>query len=329
MTKVSFKILSSMAVTLCSVAMFSVANADDNSMKDFELDITEDVTLEEPADDTLAIDDLLEAPPLEDLDEAPEVKAVEELEIAQAPENNAEAVTDALAMDPVEVDDADVLAAPAVEVAPAKAVEVEEVAPVADALPEADSPVANALPEPIVPAEEVAPAVEATPVVEAAPVVEAVPVETETPVVTKLPETKTAPIAQSNSIVENVIPETTVVPAPNAMPMPIQSQPLVPGTIAQNGNCRSCQNGMPMAMPYGGRQLIGYANPMPVNPYVVYPGPGRRGIIYDAQRNGVHAYPRRECPGCCRGNCGPMQDPYYTLRGPRDFDDPNPRPIGP
>ncbi len=24
----------------------------------------------------------------------------------------------------------------------------------------------------------------------------------------------------------------------------------------------------------------------------------------------------------------PMQDPYYTLRGPRHFDDPNPRPIG-
>ncbi len=309
MTKVSFKILSSMAVTLCSVAMFSVANADDNSMKDFELDITEDVTLEEPADDTLAIDDLLEAPPLEDLDEAPEVKAVEELEIAQAPENNAEPVTDALALDPVEADDADVLAAPAVEVAPAKAVEAVEVEEVA--------PVANALPEPIAPA------------VEAAPVAEAVPVETETPVVTKLPETKTAPATQSNSIVENVIPETTVVPAPNAMPMPIQSQPLVPGTIAQNGNCRSCQNGMPMAMPYGGRQLIGYANPMPVNPYVVYPGPGRRGIIYDTQRNGVHAYPHRECPGCCRGNCGPMQDPYYTLRGPRDFDDPNPRSIGP
>lgn len=33
--------------------------------------------------------------------------------------------------------------------------------------------------------------------------------------------------------------------------------------------------------------------------------------------------------GWGHGGRGPMIDPYYTLRGPRHFDDPNPRPIGP
>jgi len=36
-----------------------------------------------------------------------------------------------------------------------------------------------------------------------------------------------------------------------------------------------------------------------------------------------------EPAGRARGYHGPMIDPYYTLRGPRHFDDPNPRPIGP
>ncbi|MBR0193016.1 MAG: hypothetical protein IJQ31_13235 [Thermoguttaceae bacterium] len=66
--------------------------------------------------------------------------------------------------------------------------------------------------------------------------------------------------------------------------------------------------------------------------------PTPRPVYYGVQRNGLPAYPRagnccgcggRGCPGCGFGHRYPMEYPYYTLRGPRDFDDPNPRPIGP
>ncbi|MDO4630266.1 MAG: hypothetical protein Q4C70_13890 [Planctomycetia bacterium] len=313
MKKVSFKIFSGMAAALCSVAMFSAVNAaDELSLDEFDLDITEAPIAEAPAveapvADTLEMDDLLAAPPLEDVEPVaevlPAVKAVEpavkvadvaELEIAQAPAEAAPVaevtpVTEALETAPAEK----VLAAPAVEAV------AEEAAPVADALP---VPVAQ---------NEIAAPVKAAPA---------------TKLPTKLPVAEPAPIAQATpkaSIVEN----GAVAPANVAAVAPIAEQPLVQGTVAMNGNCRNCQKGLP-------RPMISRES-APVVPYVTYPGPGRRGIIYDAQpRNGVHAYPRRECPGCNNGcpsgNCrGAMPYSYYTLRGPRDFDDPNPRPIGP
>ncbi len=300
MTKVSFKILSSVAFALCSVVVFTVANADDASLGEFDLDITEDVVVEASKGGALAIDELLNTPPIE------VTAPVTELKIAQAPEAATASVTDALDDAPIVPADMDVLAAPAVEPPAIEAIPVEV----------AEEIVTKTLPEPIVPAKE------------------------RTPAVTKLPKSEPAPIAKNNSIVENDAPATVVAPSQKTAPTSVQSQSLTAGDAAPNGNCRPCRKGLPLAIPCAGRQLVGNSNPTPMNPYVVCPAMGDRGIAYDVQRNGIRAYPRRECPSCgryCENGCnhigghrnGPMIDPYYTLRGPRDFDDPNPRPIGP
>ncbi len=141
---------------------------------------------------------------------------------------------------------------------------------------------------------------------------EAAPVEVKAPAA--LPKVK----QPSASIVDNPIPTVPQNAAP-AMPVPQQSQEFVPGSYeggpqglvpgTVNRNCRNCQGNGPA--------------------YIVNPGPGRRAVIYGNQQNGMHAYPRRECPNCDRRYRGPMQDPYYSVRGPRDFQDPNPRTIGP
>lgn len=188
--------------------------------------------------------------------------------------------------------------------ADAPAVQEEKVlaAPALDA-PAAPAPEPEAVPVLAIPAETAA-----APDEEAAAPAEPVPAA----VPAVLPKS-----GKPASIVEGPLPAMTQNAVP-AMPVPQQAQEFAPGSyegVPQgmvpgrvNGNCRSCQGNGPA--------------------YVVNPGPGRRAIIYGTQPNGVHAYPRRECPNCGRGR-GPMQDPYYSVRGPRDFLDPNPRSIGP
>jgi hypothetical protein len=53
-----------------------------------------------------------------------------------------------------------------------------------------------------------------------------------------------------------------------------------------------------------------------------------------AEQNKLVNYARRHCAyGACGGSLGPQQGqvtfPYYTVRGPRDFLNPNPPSIGP
>lgn len=132
--------------------------------------------------------------------------------------------------------------------------------------------------------------------------------------IVKTPEA-TAPLPPAVTIDPTV--ETT---AP--FDQPVTSQPIAGDNLVargpapvlgSNGNCTNCNRG---GFGYGGTP---------------------RPVYYGTQRNGLPAYPRAGnccgcggcgCPGCC-GRRYPMDYPYYTLRGPRDFDDPNPRPIGP
>ena len=304
MRKKSFRIFSGMAIALCSAAMLSAAekNVPMEALDEFEL------TLDIP-------EEAVEAPALSDTAEIAEAEEVETKEDAveeilpppsldlpvtdalPAEEAAAPAEDDLAEMEPVEEAEAEELLllddVVMEEAAPVEEAEIETILPEADSDSEEILEIAQADTE-IVDA-EAAPAAEPapTPIAKAAPAAEPAP----TPIV------KTAP---AESVVsDQPIPANAVVQAPQ-VPL-AESRGMVAGTVA--GNCRNCQNG-------GG--------------YVVpNPGPGKKAIIYGVQRNGVHAYPRRECPGGNCYGCGPMPYPYYTLRGPRDFDDPNPRPIGP
>lgn len=289
----SCRIFSGMIAALCGIAMLSVAGAAEKkvSMEAFD-DLDLSITEDAPAAETeLGMDDLLALPPIEEAAPA----SNDGLSIAKNPASDAN-VTDAT----LDVPAANVPATPVLEMpadTPAKtekaAAPGKKAAPISDLslLDLAQAPAATA------------PAVEAAP----APQVEVIPADA-------LPK-----VEKTQSVVTETVPapaQAAAAPAPIAANQPVPGnaaaayqpvpQGMVPGTI--NGNCRNCQGNGPA--------------------YVTYPGPGRRGIIYGTQRNGYAAYPRRECPG---GNCGngPMPYPYYTLRGPRDFDTPNPRPIGP
>ncbi len=188
-----------------------------------------------------------------------------------------------------------------VEAAPIEKAEIETILPEADSdaiveIAQGDTEIVDAE---IAPAQEAAP----TPIAKAAPAQEAAP----TPIAKAAPVQEAAPAPNAASVISDQPLPANAVIQKSQVPL-AESRGMVAGTVS--GNCRNCQNG-------GG--------------YVVpNPGPGKKAIIYGVQRNGVNAYPRRECPcrNCC-GDCGPMPYPYYTLRGPRDFDDPNPRPIGP
>lgn len=169
----------------------------------------------------------------------------------------------------------------------------------------------------------------------AAPTIPAAPVEpADAPVkITAEPKAPQLPPAQQTPGQQSIIKDTALPPAvsfdptvemstPYNQPLP-QSLPgntMVargPAPIVAGGGCPNC--------PQGG---FGYG-------YAGTPRP----VYYGVQRNGLPAYPRagnccgcggRGCPGCCGfGHRYPMDYPYYTLRGPRDFTDPNPRPIGP
>lgn len=140
------------------------------------------------------------------------------------------------------------------------------------------------------------------------------------PVIPTLPPVEQS-IVKSGANAETLPPATTIDPivemsTPNSQPQPIAGAPLQARGPAYNmgGSCPNCPG-------------AGFGR----NPELLRP------VYYGVQRNGVPAYPRagnccgcggRGCPGCC-GHRYPMEYPYYTLRGPRDFDDPNPRPIGP
>ena len=318
MGKKSFRIFSGMAIALCSAAMLSAAekNVPMETLDEFEL------TLDIP-------EEAVEAPALSDTAEIAEAEEVETKEDAveeilpppsldlpvtdalSAEEAAAPAEDDLAEMEPVEEAEAEELLllddVVMEEAAPVEEAEIETILPEADSDSEEILEIAQADTE-IVDA-EAAPAAEPapTPIAEAAPVAEPAP----TPIAKAAPAAEPAPTpivksAPVESVVsDQPIPANAVVQAPQ-VPL-VESRGMVAGTVA--GNCRNCQNG-------GG--------------YVVpNPGPGKKAIIYGVQRNGVHAYPRRECPGGNCYGCGPMPYPYYTLRGPRDFDDPNPRPIGP
>ena len=332
MRKKSFRIFSGMAIALCSAAMLSAAekNVPMEALDEFEL------TLDIP-------EEAVEAPALSDTAEIAEAEEVETKEDAveeilpppsldlpvtdalSAEEAAAPAEDDLAEMEPVEEAEAEELLllddVVMEEAAPVEEAEIETILPEADSDSEEILEIAQADTE-IVDA-EAAPAAEPapTPIAEAAPVAEPAPTPiakaapaaepAPTPIVKSAPAAEPAPTpivkaAPVESVVsDQPIPANAVVQAPQ-VPL-AESRGMVAGTVA--GNCRNCQNG-------GG--------------YVVpNPGPGKKAIIYGVQRNGVHAYPRRECPGGNCYGCGPMPYPYYTLRGPRDFDDPNPRPIGP
>lgn len=144
------------------------------------------------------------------------------------------------------------------------------------------------------------------------------------PVIPQLPPVEKS-IVKTPEAGEALPPAVTIDPTVDtgtAFDQPVVTQP-VPGNnlvargpapvLGSNGNCTNCNRG---GFGYGGTP---------------------RPVYYGTQRNGLPAYPRAGnccgcggcgCPGCC-GRRAPMPYPYYTLRGPRDFDDPNPRPIGP
>lgn len=287
----NFSIFSGAAVLLCSMVMAANVSAQDElSLDDFSgLGIAVEQDAENETVNT-DLDDVLDLPLPNDFTNSDE-----------------EPITDVIPETPVKK-----AKAKAAKTAKAKARSKEKVIEIAQ----------NTDPEPQPLTEAAAAVEEAAPIAveEAAPIAieEAAPAAEETPAATVLPDPKPAAPA---SIIQNAQPVQVPAIQQNAAPMPAQDpgfvpgsyeaapQGMVPGTV--NGNCRSCN---------GGAVHGGY--------WVPNPGPGRKAIYYGVQPNGVHAYPRRECPGCCR-DCGPMPYPYYTLRGPRDFDDPNPRPIGP
>ena len=292
----NFSIFSGAAVLLCSMAMTANVSAQDELMLDDFSGLGIAVEQDQEADTDL--DDVLDLPLPDDFEsgEAPITEAVSEEAPAKkekkvAKKSKAKAQENVVEL--AQNTDPEPQPQPLTEAAAA----VEEAAPIAveDAAPIAVEDAAEAAPA----------AVEGN----------AVAVE-EAPVATVLPDPKPEVPA---SIIQNAQP-VQVPAAQNAVPMPTQDpgfvpgsyeavpQGMVPGTV--NGNCRSCNGGMA----HGGY-------------WVPNPGPGRKAIYYGVQPNGIHAYPRRECPGC--RDCGPMPYPYYTLRGPRDFNDPNPRPIGP
>lgn len=321
MRKKSFRIFSGMAMILCTACMVSAAekNVPMEALDDFDLtlDLPEE-TADAPALPEVAevkeadVEDILPPPiaelpatknaPAENDDVALQLDDV----LAEAPEPIQEAKIETI-LPEVDADpiveiaqgDTDVVDA---EIAPApEAVQEAVPTPIAQALP-APEPAANAADANIADAAVVADdvAVAAPKVAEAAVAAPKV-----APQAAPAPVAKAAPAPNANSVVSNQpLPQNAVVQQ-SQVPLP-ESNGMVPGTVSRN--CRNCQNG-------------GYVVPNP--------GPGKKAIIYGVQRNGVNAYPRRECP--CRncGDCGPMPYPYYTLRGPRDFDDPNPRPIGP
>lgn len=148
------------------------------------------------------------------------------------------------------------------------------------------------------------------------------------PVIPQLPPVGKS-IVKTQEAGEALPPAVTIDPTVETVvpfDQPVVTQP-VPGNamvargpapvVAGNGSCPNC----PKAIGYG------YGGPVTNRP-----------VYYGVQRNGLPAYPRAGnccgcggcgCPGCGFGHRYPMDYPYYTLRGPRDFDDPNPRPIGP
>ncbi len=310
----NFSIFSGAAVLLCSMAMAANVSAQDElSLDDFS---GLGIAVEQDADnETLDtdLDDVLDLPLPDDFtssEEAPITDVIPEAPVKKAKAKAAKTAK-AKAKSKEKVIEIAQNTDPAPQPLTEAAAAVEEAAPIA--IEEAPAAVEEAAPIMI---EEAPAAVE-----EAAPIaVEEAPaaVEEAAPVATVLPDPKPAAPA---SIIQNAQPVQVPALPQNAAPMPAQDPGFVPGSYEAapqgmvpgmvNGNCRSCN---------GGAAHGGY--------WVPNPGPGRKAIYYGVQPNGVHAYPRRECPGCCRG-CGPMPYPYYTLRGPRDFDDPNPRPIGP
>ena len=284
----NFSIFSGAAVLLCSMAMTANVSAQDELMLDDFSGLGIAVEQDQEADTDL--DDVLDLPLPDDFEsgEAPITEAVSK-EAPAKKEKKVAKKSKAKAQENV------------VELA-----QNTDPEPQPQPLTEAAAAVEEAAPIAVEEAAEAAPAaVEGN----------AIAVE-EAPVATVLPDPKPEVPA---SIIQNAQP-VQVPAAQNAVPMPTQDpgfvpgsyeavpQGMVPGTV--NGNCRSCNGGMA----HGGY-------------WVPNPGPGRKAIYYGVQPNGIHAYPRRECPGC--RDCGPMPYPYYTLRGPRDFNDPNPRPIGP
>ena len=147
------------------------------------------------------------------------------------------------------------------------------------------------------------------------------------PVIPQLPPVEKS-IVKSPEPAETLPPAVTIDPTVDTVvpfDQPVVNQPLPtnsmvargPAPIAAGGSCPNCPGG------------IGYGYGGPVT---------NRPVYYGVQRNGLPAYPRAGnccgcggcgCPGCCGRRGAPMPYPYYTLRGPRDFTDPNPRPIGP
>ncbi|MDO4550094.1 MAG: hypothetical protein Q4C96_02440 [Planctomycetia bacterium] len=152
---------------------------------------------------------------------------------------------------------------------------------------------------------------------ESAPVEAAEPItETVTPVLpvpavpanvtSSVMETKPVPAPAANSAVP--APGNTALPVPAAAPV-TQTVPGEPINV-----CREC-NGINFGTG-AWRNRIG-TRPVPAP---IFHAPVHRpGIFATPDRGGRFGGFRRQ----------PMIDPYYTLRGPRHFNDPNPRPVGP
>jgi len=294
---------------VCALTMLTVVNAaekmDMEQFGDLNLDITEDVS------DSNVLDDLdlsLPAPEAPKAEQKAETAPVKELNIAQnpTPANAVPAVVPEEApMDAENV--SNVLAEPALDAPNEEPITNAAPANAEDVLAKVNDVLAPAKAE-----EAPAKAEEAPAKAEEAPAKaeEAVPVKEDVaePVIQQLPPVEKSIVNPTEKVItESVTPVVTIDPT---MKMAVPANPNMGGTpmmversrIRARGNCPSC----------------------PPVEYDVYGT--RRPIHYGIQRNGYAAYPTAGS-GCPHHR--PMEYPYYTLRGPRDFDDPNPRPIGP